>query len=63
MHRYTGTDSRIYPYARIGGGIRPLQAEPGVEVEFDDVPADGRWEEITPAPKKKAPTSAKAVQE
>jgi hypothetical protein len=63
VHRYTGSDHRTYPYARIGGGVRPLQAGPGVEVEFDEVPADGRWEEITPAPKKKALAPAKAVQE
>lgn len=62
MHRYIGEDRRIYPYARIGGGVRPLEAGPGTTAEFDEVPADGRWEEIKPAPKK-APNPAKAGQE
>ncbi|MFF1469139.1 hypothetical protein [Streptomyces mirabilis] len=64
MHRYTGTDIRDYPYARIGGGTVPLHAEPGMEpVEFDEPPADGRWEEVKPAPTKKAPSAAKSREE
>lgn len=48
-HRYTASDSRVYPYARVGGGVRPLHAEPGMEpVEFDEAPADGWWEEVPP---------------
>lgn len=64
MHRYTGTETITYPYARLDGGTRPLQAVPGMEpVEFDEPPADGRWEEVKPAPKKKAPSAAQAVKE
>lgn len=62
MHRYTGTDERTYPYARVGGGVTALTVRPGDEVAFDEPPADGRWEEIKPAPKK-APTRPTAVQE
>lgn len=66
-HRYTGSDERVYPNAQIGGLVRPLHAEPGMpDVEFDEPPADGRWEpvqETKSAPAKKAPAAAETAEE
>jgi hypothetical protein len=64
QYRYTGTDERIYPSARIDGHSKPLLVKPGMApVDMDEPPADGRWEqvqEVPPAPKK-APVAAKAA--
>lgn len=64
QYRYTGSDQRTYPYARIDGHTKPLSAAPGMPpVEMDEPPNDGRWElieQVQPAPKK-APSAAKAA--
>lgn len=42
---YTGADGRYYP-------ALSLTAAPGMTVEFDDAPTDGRWTPaVVPAPK------------
>ena len=63
QYRYTGSDLRTYPYARIDGGTRPLEAVPGMDpVDLDEAPGDGRWEsvEVKPEPVK-APIAAKTA--
>lgn len=57
QYRYIGSDERVYPYARIGGGTRPLEVKPGDLVDLDEAPNDGRWEEA-PAPEVKPKTVA-----
>lgn len=58
LYRYTSTVERIYPYARVGGGVKPVTAKPGMDpIELDEAPADGHWEAV------KTTKPAKAAEE
>lgn len=66
QYRYTGSDERVYPYARIDGGTRPLVVSPGDVVDLDEAPNDARWEEVPevkPEPVKTVAAKAAAPKE